>query len=381
MMKQNILIVDDHRENLIALEAILEAPGRNLVMCTSGNEALQLALKHDFALALLDVQMPDMDGFEVAELLRKNRKTKNIPIIFVTAISKENKYVFKGYECGAVDYLFKPLDQQILTAKVGVFLDLDLQRRKLQQAVVQMKRLKDENERLLQALGEGVLGTDEHGVITFANPAAATVLDMKREGLQGQPVDKLLFRNPEGQVCWSWADSPVLAACSNGERWHTQQPLYAFSGRRQISLNISASPLSTGDAPFNGCVLVIRDVTGREMSDSEKIAREQRRYPRKKMYRELTVFDRATGGNVGRLLNISVDGFKLFTRQRFDGGQKFQLSMVLPEQLNGVNTLSFEARAIWSQARPNEGEFHTGFQFIEPGDTVRQIVEALMENY
>ena len=88
-MKQNILVVDDHRENLIALEAILDADGRNLVMAQSGNEALSLALKHDFALVLLDVQMPEMDGFEVAELMRKNKKTRHIPIIFVTAISKE----------------------------------------------------------------------------------------------------------------------------------------------------------------------------------------------------------------------------------------------------------------------------------------------------
>ncbi|QJX01636.1 response regulator [Alcanivorax sp. IO_7] len=160
--KQNILVVDDHRENLVAMEALLEE-GRNLVMAQSGNEALALALKHDFALVLLDVQMPEMDGFEVAQLMRRNRKTRHIPIIFVTAISKEQRYVFKGYETGAVDYLFKPVDEQILDAKVNVFLELDRQRRKLQQAVVQMKRLKDENERLLHALGEAVVGADAEG--------------------------------------------------------------------------------------------------------------------------------------------------------------------------------------------------------------------------
>ena len=131
-MKQKILLVDDHRENLIALEAILESPGRQLAMATSGNEALQLALKNDFSLVLLDVQMPEMDGFEVAQLLRQGKKTRNTPIIFVTAISKEHKYVFQGYECGAVDYLFKPIDQQVLTAKVEVFLELDQQKRRLQ---------------------------------------------------------------------------------------------------------------------------------------------------------------------------------------------------------------------------------------------------------
>lgn len=175
-MKQNILVVDDHRENLIALEAILDGEGRNLVMAQSGNEALSLALKYDFALVLLDVQMPEMDGFEVAELMRKNKKTRHIPIIFVTAISKEQKYVFKGYECGAVDYLFKPIDQKILEAKVNVFLELDRQRKKLQQAVVQMKRLKDENERLLHALGEALIGADAGGKVSFCNEAACALL-------------------------------------------------------------------------------------------------------------------------------------------------------------------------------------------------------------
>src|SRR5690606_3830558 len=115
----------------------------------------------------------------------QNRRTRTLPIIFVTAISKEQKYVFKGYECGAVDYLFKPLDKQVLEAKVNVFLDLDLQKRKLQQAVVQMKRLKDENERLLQALGEGILGTDADGLISFCNDAAATLLACDRDALIG----------------------------------------------------------------------------------------------------------------------------------------------------------------------------------------------------
>jgi CheY-like chemotaxis protein len=121
-MKQNILVVDDHRENLIALEAILDGEGRNLVMAQSGNEALSLALKYDFALVLLDVQMPEMDGFEVAELMRKNKKTHHIPIIFVTAISKEQKYVFKGYECGAVDYRSNPLIRRYSKPRLTSFL-------------------------------------------------------------------------------------------------------------------------------------------------------------------------------------------------------------------------------------------------------------------
>ncbi|MFK5893815.1 MAG: diguanylate cyclase [Pseudomonadota bacterium] len=132
-LQPNILLVDDRMENLITLEAILEDCPCELTMATSGNEALSYTLEKDFALVLLDVQMPAMDGFEVAELMRMNKKTKFIPIIFITAINKEQQYVFKGYETGAVDYLFKPIDAFILSSKVDIFIELWLQKQKLKQ--------------------------------------------------------------------------------------------------------------------------------------------------------------------------------------------------------------------------------------------------------
>ncbi len=127
----DILLVDDKPANLLALRKILEKPGLNIVEAASGNDALALLLEFNFALILLDVQMPDMDGFETAELMRGNEETKHIPIIFVTAISKEQKYVFKGYDKGAVDYLFKPLDPDILQSKVNIFLELHGQKEDL----------------------------------------------------------------------------------------------------------------------------------------------------------------------------------------------------------------------------------------------------------
>jgi two-component system sensor histidine kinase/response regulator len=117
----NILLVDDKNENLISLESILDDPKRNLIKAHSGNEALKIAFEEDIAVILLDVQMPEMDGFEVARILKENPKTKDIAVIFVTAISKEEKYTLQGYEEGAVDYLHKPLDINIVKAKVAVF--------------------------------------------------------------------------------------------------------------------------------------------------------------------------------------------------------------------------------------------------------------------
>jgi len=134
---QKVLLVDEQPANLVSLEAILEAEDRELIKANSGPEGLKVLLKEDISLVLLDVQMPGMDGFEMAELMRQRKDTQSIPIIFVTAISKEKQYVFKGYQVGAVDYLFKPLDPVILQSKVNFFLQLDRQRRELQQKLKQ----------------------------------------------------------------------------------------------------------------------------------------------------------------------------------------------------------------------------------------------------
>ncbi|MGH4139777.1 diguanylate cyclase [Clostridium sp.] len=151
----NILIVDDRPENLFVLESLLENMDCNIIKAASGNEALSKMLDYDFALVLLDVQMPNMDGFETAELMRSNGRTRYIPVIFVTAISNEQKCIFKGYEVGAVDYLFKPIEPIILQSKVRVFIELynqkklvEQQSKLLQLRVQELSELRVDNYRL-----------------------------------------------------------------------------------------------------------------------------------------------------------------------------------------------------------------------------------------
>jgi len=150
--KVSILLVDDRPENLVALEASLENLDLNVVKASSGNEALSLMLENEFALVLLDVQMPELSGFEIAELMKGSEVTKHIPIIFVTAINKEQKHVFKGYDIGAVDYLFKPLEPEILKSKVKVFVNLNKQKKALENSALELKHaieeLKTTNETL-----------------------------------------------------------------------------------------------------------------------------------------------------------------------------------------------------------------------------------------
>ncbi|WP_207514000.1 hybrid sensor histidine kinase/response regulator [Longitalea luteola] len=130
-VKDHILIVDDKINNIYALEQILGQPGRNLISATNGNDALKIALNQEIDLILLDVQMPGMDGFEVAQILKSNKRTSETPIIFVTAEKKDHKFVMKGFEEGAIDYLYKPLNPDITQAKVSVLLQLHRQQREL----------------------------------------------------------------------------------------------------------------------------------------------------------------------------------------------------------------------------------------------------------
>ena len=129
--KPRVLIVDDTEANIVALEAILESVDCQVVRAGSGNEALRELLRNEFALVLLDVQMPEMDGFEVARLARSNPRSRALPIIFVTAMLETTESVFAGYESGAVDVLFKPINPHILISKVRVFLELHRSRQKL----------------------------------------------------------------------------------------------------------------------------------------------------------------------------------------------------------------------------------------------------------
>lgn len=135
-----ILLVDDLEGNLVALKALLRTDDREIHCARSGEDALSLMLENEFAIALVDVQMPGMNGFELAELMRGTERTRHIPIVFVTAAGRELNYSFRGYESGAVDFLYKPLDTQMVRSKVAVFVDLFRQRQALQQAHAELER-------------------------------------------------------------------------------------------------------------------------------------------------------------------------------------------------------------------------------------------------
>ncbi len=152
------LLVDDLDENLLVLAALLGRPGLELLTARSGPEALELLLQHDVALAFLDVHMPDMDGFELAELMRGTERTRHVPIIFVTAGEHDQRRVFKGYDSGAVDFLHKPIEPRVLTNKAEVFFQLHRQKQQLAQQLLERTETLRLSEMLMAMLGHDLRG-------------------------------------------------------------------------------------------------------------------------------------------------------------------------------------------------------------------------------
>ena len=192
--KFNVLIVDDRPENLLTLEGILDNENLNIIKASSGNEALAIMLEHNISLVLMDVQMPGMDGFEVAEIMRSSDRTKFIPIIFITAISKQRQHIFKGYESGAVDYLYKPLDLEILQSKIKAFIEffqhknaLEETTRKLSNTVAELNEAKRIAEDATTAKS-AFLATMSHEIRTPLNG----IIGMADLGLMDEEIGPLL---------------------------------------------------------------------------------------------------------------------------------------------------------------------------------------------
>ena len=201
----NILLVDDTPENLVALEAVLSDLGQNLVKARSGEEALRLLLRGEFAVILLDVNMPGINGFETAELIRQRKSTEHIPIIFVSAISTSDTHLFKGYSLGAVDYIFTPVIPEVLRSKVTVFVELLKKTEETKRQAEQLRELeeKEHRERMNEAARRIELQTKHNRFFTLAidllaitdfdarigelNPAWNLVLGFSEEELKSRP--------------------------------------------------------------------------------------------------------------------------------------------------------------------------------------------------
>jgi PAS domain S-box-containing protein len=251
-----ILLVDDTPDNLVSLEAALDGLGQQLVMAHSGTEALRHLLDDDFAAILLDVKMPDMDGFQTAELIRSRKRSRHTPILFLTGY-RSDEHLFRGYDLGAVDFLFKPIVSEILRSKVGVFVELSRNTALLRRQAEVLGKAEQKFRSVLEAAPDAMIISDGDGCISLANSQAELMFAFPREELIGQNIRMLV---PD----WS---SHARQPRANGLAW-LASPTELWARRKsghQFPVEISLSPLQTEE----GLLLTsaIRDITERRRAD------------------------------------------------------------------------------------------------------------------
>jgi PAS domain S-box-containing protein len=280
-----ILLVDDRPENLLALEAILEPLNQTLIRAHSGDEALRKLLLHDFAVILLDVQMPGINGFETARLIKSRERTKYIPIIFLTAISKDEAYVFEGYSVGAVDYLAKPFQPDILRSKVSVFVDLYLKQRLLSEQQVLLRasevrelelkhklEITESEARFSEIVGsamDAIIVFDTDGVISLFNAAAERMFGLPANEAVGHDV-RMLMPEPLRQdsldrIC------EVSSTAQSGHETAPAEHILSLGGLRasgdQFPIEATASCLDVrGKRTYT---LIMRDISERKRAEAE----------------------------------------------------------------------------------------------------------------
>ncbi|HEX2835640.1 MAG TPA: ATP-binding protein [Thermoanaerobaculia bacterium] len=257
----NILLVDDQRNNLLALESILAETGENLVTAESGTAALRALLHQDFAVVLLDVQMPDLDGFETAHLIRQRERSRDTPIIFLTALSRSETNVFRGYELGAVDYIFKPFHPEILRSKVNVFVELFRSREAFKRQAHELARLIRQNELILNAAAEGVFGVNLEGKTTFVNPAAARMIGRAPEEISGFDMHTLVHPAFPGVLTCNVERCKLYAVVHGDPAYDEIEDTFFRQDGTSFPVEFCASPMRDENAELLGSVITFRDVT------------------------------------------------------------------------------------------------------------------------
>ena len=261
--RMKILLVDDTPENLVSLEATLSSLGQELVLANSGREALRHVLNDDFAAILLDVRMPDMDGFETAELIRSRPRSREIPILFLTGYRNE-EHLFRGYDLGAVDFLFKPIVPEVLRSKVAVFVELSRGNAKLKEQARVLQKAEQRFRSLLEAAPDAMVMCRVDGEVIMVNSRTELLFNCSR--------DKLISKN-FGTLVPGWAlRLPEASDDESGqpgaEAVHQRVELHAFpEGRAPFPVEITFSPLHTEE----GLVVTsaIRDISERKRTEEQ----------------------------------------------------------------------------------------------------------------
>jgi len=309
-----ILIVDDVPANLFALEQTLKPLKASLTRAESGEQALSQVLREDFALILMDVQMPGMDGFETVELMRDYEETRHIPVIFVTAISKEDQFISQGYNSGAVDYLFKPINPNVLLSKVAVFLELAKQRAQLQAVISENKKMSAHNKTILDCISEGIVSFGPDGNIDWANPTALKLLDATDHEIKGQHLFKLFYREAhDSALTWD----TFIQANLMPSKAHLRSSDHLLKRRDSSTFPAEFSMSGFNKDLERGGVFSFQDITERKWTENELIRLAQEdsltQLPNRALFHEFlrcSIQERLRDQGNLALLMLDMDDFK-----------------------------------------------------------------------
>ncbi len=252
---QTLLVVDDRAANLDAMEALLDDGDWRLRCVDSGEAALQCLLEEEVGLVLLDVQMPNMDGFEVARLMRGNPRTRFTPIIFISAIAQTEEAVLKGYACGAVDFMLKPFDPEVLRYKIRSLLDHERNRNELLHLTQQLNSARAFNASVLDNAAEGIMVVGEDGLIRFANPAMAQMMHCAVGDLEGSAMLSHLLTP---KVDCEWRMSEFYRHWRRYETYRLHEASLLARNGESIPVALSCSPLPRQQS---GMVVLALDMT------------------------------------------------------------------------------------------------------------------------
>ncbi len=309
-----ILIVDDVPANLFALEQTLKPLKAQLTRAESGEQALSKVLREDFALILMDVQMPGMDGFETVELMRAYEETKHIPVIFVTAISKEDHFISQGYNSGAVDYLFKPINTTVLLSKVNVFLELAKQRAQLQAVIKENQQMSAHNETVLDCISEGIVSFGADGNIDWANPTAQKLLGFDDKPIKGTSLFSL-FYHQENTPPLTWAEFGCSKVIRSKAHVRSSDYLLQRKDHSTFPAEFSMSGFTTDFQ--KGGVFSFQDITERKWTENELIRLAQEdsltQLPNRSLFHEflrVSIQERIRDNGNLALLMLDMDDFK-----------------------------------------------------------------------
>ena len=250
----NILCIDDNANNLFTLSALLKSIGGiHPILAESADKGLKIVLKEQIDLILLDVQMPVMNGFEAAKLLKRNKQTRDIPIIFITAVYKSEEFVSEGFEIGAVDYLTKPIDDQLLKNKISLYLKIFEKKR-------QLERSEKKFYNIAQSIGDGIYTVDMDLCVTFINDAALALLGYERRELMGKAIHEYIHYKDKNNKLLNKEDCSVEYALKTAKHYEIDDEYFIKKDGSFLPISMSVTPFIE-DHEVTGLVVVFRDKT------------------------------------------------------------------------------------------------------------------------